>query len=125
MAVGQLPAACQRKSYQASLIEKKMALWRDEETLNLIEVWGEDNIQAQLEGCKQNAQVFAKIASEMKDAGYECTRDQCWDKIKKLKGEYRKIIDKHGKTGKGENGGSFLKHCTAFLLIGQQHAPLI
>ena len=103
MAVGQLSAAaaCQRKSYRASLIEKIMALWGDEETLKLIELWGEDNIQAQLEGCKRNAQVFAKIASEMKDAGYERTRDQCRDKIKKLKGEYRKIIDKHGKTGEG------------------------
>ena len=104
-----------------------MALWGDEETLKLIEVWGQDNIQAQLEGCKRNTQVFAKIASEMRDAAhwYERIRDQCQDKIKKLKGEYRKIIDKHGKTGEGKKGGSFLKHCTALLLIGRQHAPLI
>ena len=91
MAIGQLPAACQRKSYRASLIKKIMALWGDEEALKLIEVWGEDNIQAQLEGCKRNAKVFAKIVSEIKDAGYERTRDQCRYKIKKLKGEYRKI----------------------------------
>ena len=86
-----------------------MVLWGDEDTLKLIELWGKDNIQAQLERCKRNAQVFAKIVCEVKDAGYERTRDQYRDKIKKPKGEYQKIIDKHGKTGEGRQRWKFFE----------------
>jgi len=33
-------------------LAKIMASWTDEETLKLLELWGEDSIQAELEGCK-------------------------------------------------------------------------
>ena len=32
--------------------------WSEAATLKLIEIWGEDSIQAQLEGCKRNREVF-------------------------------------------------------------------
>ena len=35
--------------------------WSEEETLKLIEIWGEDSVQAELEGCKRNKQVYEKI----------------------------------------------------------------
>ena len=35
----------------------------------------------------------------MREAGYERTYQQCRDKIKKLKGEYKKEKDRHNKTG--------------------------
>ena len=47
----------------------------------------------------RNQKVFEKVARELNGAGYERTYQQCRDKIKKLKGEYKKIKDKHGKTG--------------------------
>ena len=56
-----------------------------------VEIWGDDEIQAQLEGCKQNQDVFAKISSELSKEGYERTTQQCRDKIKKLKVDYRKL----------------------------------
>ena len=59
---------------------------------------GDDQIQAQLEGCKPNQDIFAKISSELSKEGYERTTQQCRDKIKKLKVEYRKIKDKRKKT---------------------------
>ena len=34
-----------------------MATWSDPETFKLIEIWGEDAIQAQLEGCRKNKEV--------------------------------------------------------------------
>ena len=73
--------------------------WSKDETLKLIEVWGDDAIQAQLEGCKRNQEVFSKISAEMSKVGYERTAQQCREKIKKLKVEYRKIKDKRNKTG--------------------------
>ena len=57
------------------------------------------SIQAQLEGCKRNQEVFSKISAEMSKVGYERTAQQCREKIKKLKVEYRKIKDIRNKTG--------------------------
>ena len=74
------------------------AVWSKEETLKLIEAWGDGAFQAQLEGCKHNQEVFDKIARELRDASYERTGKQCRDKVKKLKGEYRKIRDKSNTT---------------------------
>lgn len=78
-----------------------MATWSDEEVFKLIDLWGEDSIQVQLETCKRNKWVYEKIATQMKEAGYDRSADQCREKAKKLKGEYRKVKDKQGKTGTG------------------------
>ena len=67
--------------------------WSWDEVLKLIEIWGDSAIQAQLEGCKRNQDVYDRIAADLRDAGFECTGKQCREKIKKLKGEYRKIKD--------------------------------
>ena len=75
--------------------------WSREEILKLIEVWGEDNVQAQLNSCKRNQEVFAKVSTVLLEAGHNKTSSQCRDKIKKLKAEYRKVKDKREKTGEG------------------------
>ena len=76
-----------------------MANWTDDETLLLIELWSEDGVQAQLEGCRKNQHVYEKIVDQLKDAGYERTVEQCRYKMKKLKQDYRKIVDSTNKTG--------------------------
>ena len=45
--------------------------WSDKKTLTLIEIWGEDNVQVQLEGCKRNKKVFEDISKSIKAPGYE------------------------------------------------------
>lgn len=75
--------------------------WTRDEVLKLIEIWGDGAIQAQLEGCRRNQEVYDRIAVELREAGFERTGKQCRDKIKKLNGEYRKIKDKRNKTGEG------------------------
>ncbi|XP_065893269.1 zinc finger protein with KRAB and SCAN domains 2-like [Dysidea avara] len=76
-----------------------MAAWTDPETFKLIELWGDGTIQEDLEGCKKNSQIYARLSDQMQKAGYERTLVQCRDKIKKLKGDYRKIKDGHKQTG--------------------------
>ena len=44
----------------------------------------------------------------MKEAGYDRSADQCRGKAKKLKGEYRKVKDKQGKTGTSRITWKFL-----------------
>lgn len=63
----------------------EMATWSKEETLRLIEIWGDDRIQAQLEGTHRNKDVYTKIAREMSEAGFERTFQQCRDKLKNLR----------------------------------------
>ena len=83
--------------------------WSDEETLKLIEFWGDDRVQAELDGCKHNKQVYEGVSREMVRAGHKRTAEQCQDKAKKLKGDYSKVKDKHIKTGEGRNKWKFLE----------------
>lgn len=74
--------------------------WQEDETLCLIALWSEDSIQAQIEGCKRNKEVYEKLAAQMQEEGYRRTGQQCREKIKKLKGDYRKIKDNNNETGR-------------------------
>ena len=82
-------------------------LWRDDECFKLIALWGEENVQAQLEGCRRNKHVYENISKEMSDAGYSKSAVQCRDKVKKLKQEYKKVKDKNNPTGTGRTDWKF------------------
>ena len=45
----------------------------------------------------------------MRKAGYERTLGQCRGKIKKLKGDYRKVRDGNKETGNKQQKGKFYK----------------
>ena len=55
------------------------------------------------------------VAREMRVAGYKRTYHQNRDKIKKLKGEYRKAKDKQGKTGEQSSTWEFFDAIDAIL----------
>ena len=80
--------------------------WSDVETRRLIQLWGEDDVQCQLEGCKRNKAIYERLARSMLP-DYERNGSQCREKIKKLKAEYKKIKDKNGKTGRGRKTMKF------------------
>ena len=48
----------------ACSVDPKME-WSEDETACLIQLWGEDSIQGQMEGCRRNKEVFTKLASQM------------------------------------------------------------
>ena len=104
--------------------ELKMASWSKSETLKLIEFWSADDIQMQLEGCKQNQQVLQKIVSQMQNESYNRTYQQCREKIKELRKEYKKVKDKICQTG--QEGRQYLitslcilKHWIIYWVIDQ------
>lgn len=78
-----------------------MLNWSDEEVAQLIELWGEEGVQEQLEVAKRNRHVYEKIAKELQKVGSEKSADQCHAKMKKLKLDNRKVKDKHNKTFRG------------------------
>ena len=48
-----------------------VANWSDSEVINLIELWGEEGIQEQLEGAKRNKHVYEKLGRELQKTGRE------------------------------------------------------
>ena len=51
--------------------------------------------------------MYEKIAAQMKEAGYDRLADQCTEKAKKLKGDYRKSKASEGKLGLDVPIGNF------------------
>ncbi|KAM4550636.1 uncharacterized protein V3H82_019722 isoform 1-T1 [Fundulus diaphanus] len=87
--------------------KERGATWDDAETEAVITVWAEDAIQAMLEGAKHNHKVFQKISDEMKVRGYDRDLKQCREKIKKLRIQYKKVIDHNNKSGRGRKSWRF------------------
>ena len=81
--------------------------WTEKETLSLIEEWGDEKIQEQLEGCTRNKAIYEKVARALDASGHSRTAVQCREKIKKLKRDYRKMKDHNGKTGRGRKKWHF------------------
>ncbi|XP_044041382.1 uncharacterized protein zgc:113263 isoform X2 [Siniperca chuatsi] len=63
--------------------------WSDEETLNLLNIWGKDSVQRALKGCLKNRHIFTQIAQKMAERGYMRTVEQCQTRIKRLKKCFR------------------------------------
>ena len=61
--------------------------WSDEETLKLIEVWGDGAIQAVLEGSRWNKDTFVRISNKQ---GTIKPVNNAVVKLKKLRCEYKK-----------------------------------
>lgn len=72
--------------------------WKDSEVPGLIDIWVDNIIQSQLEGCKRNKQIYKGISKELLVYGVQRSAEQCREKMKKLKSEYRKVKDGHRET---------------------------
>ena len=83
--------------------------------MKLLAIWADDRVQAQLEGCHHNKEVYERMVKLLREEGYITTYEQCREKLKKLKAEYRKIKDKKGKTGEGKKDWDFFEPIDAVL----------
>ena len=50
--------------------------WTTEETRALVGVWGQANVQSELDGVTQNRSIYARISKELGAVGYEKTWQQ-------------------------------------------------
>ena len=87
----------------------------DKEVLLLISVWSDDVNQAELEGCHRNQHIFQKMSDELAKHGYERRWEKCRDKIKKLKQEYKEVVDNNTETGRKRKTFRFFKEMDAVL----------
>ncbi|KAM9377881.1 1-aminocyclopropane-1-carboxylate synthase-like protein 1 [Pholidichthys leucotaenia] len=69
--------------------------WTDPEIVELLQLWSDESVQIELESSLRNQRVFDRIAHILREKGIYRTGDQCREKIKKMKLEYRRIKDNH------------------------------
>ncbi|XP_062501343.1 uncharacterized protein LOC134178483 [Corticium candelabrum] len=89
--------------------------WTEQETLLLIDLWGEESVQVQIEGCARNKEVYAKLAARMQEEGYNRSGTQCREKIKKLKTDYRKVKDNNNESGRARRSSRIFEAMDAIL----------
>ncbi|KAG7262812.1 hypothetical protein CRUP_021174, partial [Coryphaenoides rupestris] len=78
----------------AELPESKLP-WSDEETLRLLEIWGQGSVQRGLQGCLKNRHIFTLIAQQLAAHGHRRSVEQCQMRIKRLKKAYRRCLKKN------------------------------
>lgn len=79
-------------------------LWSDVETRTLLDIWGEQDIQAALDGNFRNSFVYRDVARRLGVMGFDRTPEQCRVRIKSLKRQY--LLAKEGNL---RNNGQYHK----------------
>ena len=94
-------------------------VWSDKEVKALIAIWGESNVQEELDGAVRNQAIYQRIAKQLREQGYGRDWKQCCAKIKNLKTKYREIKDHNGEQDGGERHASSTKSLIEFWDTGQ------
>ncbi|XP_053889951.1 myb/SANT-like DNA-binding domain-containing protein 2 [Malaclemys terrapin pileata] len=78
---------------------KRAPAWTVREVLDLIAIWREDSVLAELRSKRQNAKTFEKISKGMMERGHNRDSDQCRMKVKELRQAYQKTKEANGRSG--------------------------
>ncbi|KAK0143079.1 Zinc finger and SCAN domain-containing protein 29 [Merluccius polli] len=81
------------------MTSQKTTPWSVEEVQTFLSLVAEERIQQELDGTTRNEKVFKEIAQLMANHGYNRTLQQCRDKLKKMKSDYRAVKDHNGRSG--------------------------
>lgn len=73
--------------------ENAKQIWSDSETEALLEIWCSQNVQDSLKGSTSNRLVYTQIAEVLVSQGYMRTPDQCQNRIKRLKANFRQFLE--------------------------------
>ncbi|EMP39892.1 Zinc finger and SCAN domain-containing protein 29, partial [Chelonia mydas] len=72
--------------------------WTKRETLDLTAVGGEESVETELRPKRRNANIYAKIAQDMVERGYNRDTQQCRVKVKELRQAYQKTKEANGRS---------------------------
>lgn len=97
--------------------------WTHHETLALIRVWSDRDIQSDFETCKRNTSVYEKISKRLRECAYERSASQCRTKIKGLKKDYFNAKKENGKCGRGRKSSAFFEEIDSVLCHRPASAP--
>ncbi|XP_074828122.1 myb/SANT-like DNA-binding domain-containing protein 7 [Natator depressus] len=73
--------------------------WSSQEVVDLIAVWGEQSVQAEIQASRRNADIYAKITRGLGEKGYTGDTQQCRMKIKELRQAYQKTREVNSRSG--------------------------
>nr|XP_056700089.1 myb/SANT-like DNA-binding domain-containing protein 7 [Euleptes europaea] len=73
--------------------------WRRDETLDLLSLWGEQNVQEALRSCHRNIDSFEMISKEMSKRGHNRSAVECRTKAKALRLEYKRVVTLNSQMG--------------------------
>ena len=65
--------------------------WDFAEAKALLGIWGDADVQSQLDGIVRNKAIYQKVATAMAELGYSRTWQQCRVKVKNLVQRYKKV----------------------------------
>ena len=102
-------------AYAYKMSSSRGVSWEEAETTTLIAIWGDIKIQEELDGAKKKKLVYDKIATLMREKGYNRDSEQCKTKIKNLKSTYRSIKDHNNKSGNDKKTWPFYDQMDAVL----------
>ncbi|XP_039358232.1 zinc finger protein with KRAB and SCAN domains 2-like isoform X1 [Mauremys reevesii] len=94
---------------------KRSPAWSRQEMLDLLGLWGEEAVQAQLQSSRRNAEVYEKISQGMVEKGYQRDLLQCRVKAKELRLAYQKAREANGHSGAALQTCPFYKELHAIL----------
>ncbi|XP_043092817.1 uncharacterized protein zgc:113263 isoform X2 [Puntigrus tetrazona] len=73
--------------------DRKKVAWSDAETLILLQLWGNEQVQQNLQRCPHNGHIYSEISEKLNAHGYLRSAEQCHTRIKRLKISYRQCRD--------------------------------
>ncbi|KAM7151381.1 zinc finger and SCAN domain-containing protein 32 [Macrochelys suwanniensis] len=79
--------------------QRRAPAWTEHEVRDLIAVWGDETVLAELRSKRKNANTYAKVSKGMQDRGYNRDAQQCRIKIKELRQAYQRTRDANGRSG--------------------------
>ncbi|CAL1271895.1 unnamed protein product [Larinioides sclopetarius] len=77
----------------SSKTTNKGVAWLYSEICALLDIWADQEIQQQLAGRLHNMCIYEKISKKLGDLGIHRTGEQCREKIKKLRRDYKTVVD--------------------------------
>ncbi|XP_056464307.1 zinc finger and SCAN domain-containing protein 20-like [Gadus chalcogrammus] len=80
-------------------MSRKGMVWTNREVETFLCILGEEDVQRDLDGAARNEKVFQLVSQKLLDAGFEKNTEQCRQKSKKLRADYRKAKDHNNQNG--------------------------
>ncbi|XP_053904663.1 mediator of RNA polymerase II transcription subunit 15-like [Malaclemys terrapin pileata] len=78
---------------------KRAPSWTEREVRDLLTIWGDESVLAELRSSKRNGKILEKVSKAMKDRGHNRDTQQCRVKIKELRQAYHKAREANGRSG--------------------------
>uniref|UniRef100_A0A8C8T0I4 Myb/SANT-like DNA-binding domain-containing protein n=1 Tax=Pelusios castaneus TaxID=367368 RepID=A0A8C8T0I4_9SAUR len=94
---------------------RRTPLWSTAEVLDLISIWGESALQAQLRGSRRNDDIYGIISRAMSERGYDRDTVQCRSKVKELRITYHRAKEANRRSGSAPATCRYSKEIEAIL----------